>query len=91
MAKSFTDFIDDLKNPAQFERIGPSLALLDVGNVAGLVLFGTKLGYEFTDEDVRWFLNNMSSGGTNSPLPGAPSPFREPPNDLLQRWKEKVG
>ena len=92
MAKNFVTFINDLKDEETFNKYGPSLALLDIGNFDGLVLFGKKMGYTFTKEDVQQFLASMGSnaggpttetlalqGGTQLTSPKAP-------NAYLSQW-----
>ncbi len=51
-SKSFTDFIRDLKDNEQFEKIGPGIALVQPGNWQGIVKVGQHHGYEFSLAEV---------------------------------------
>jgi hypothetical protein len=81
MEKNFEQFVNDLKEPANFNAWGPALALLTVGNFKGLVNFGQNKGYSFTEAHVRAFLN-----GQQAKAPSPHSDAESGASAYLSKW-----
>lgn len=53
MAKNFNDLVQDFKNQAIRDQLGPSLSLIAPGDFQGFISWGAENGYTLTLADVQ--------------------------------------
>lgn len=95
MAKTLKDFIQDLKQDAWREKVGPNLAMLEPGNINGLISYASSLGYELNAEEVSGFFTSLvhpeQANEEQKEIRDSlclDSSFM--PNTLLKNWMEQL-